>query len=139
MSSSIFEISLRDEYSFGDIKDVLLSCLGKEDSSVVDDLYYWMLPLEDQVNSIGLEISCSDLGYKTLVRGSCSFDLYGESLGRLATCLSFKLKTEVAIGDYINDKDLVTGRYMVFYPDGSIKHGYESINTGDVFEIDVIN
>ncbi|MDR6675092.1 hypothetical protein [Xanthomonas sp. 1678] len=138
MSSSIFEISLKDKFLFSDVANALLECLNKKVCGVVSDSIYWGLPLEQQINSVGLEVILSEIGYKTLVNGVCLFDLYGESLGKLAACISVKLKTEVVIGDCIKDTGLVTGRYLVFYPDGSFKNAYESVNDGDSFDVVVV-
>jgi hypothetical protein len=138
MSSSIFEISLKDKFLFSDVANALLDCLDKKVSNVVDDSTYWGLPLEQKINSIGLEVILSESGYRTLVNGSCLFDLHGEYLGKLAACISVKLKTDVVIGDYIKDTDLVTGRYLVFYPDGTFKHAYEFVNDGKSFDVVVL-
>ncbi|WP_152238358.1 hypothetical protein [Xanthomonas sacchari] len=139
MEIFLFEFSLKARFSYPDVASAALSCIGEHVGSAFDHSLYLGLSPEEQKKSIGLEVICADSGYRTLVNGISCVELYGNLLGEFASCMSFILKTEVVIGDYLVDFDMVTGRYLIYYPDGSFRHAYEVKNGGGVFDVAAID
>ncbi|MBU3056816.1 hypothetical protein [Pseudomonas indica] len=138
MSVSIFEVSFEKAVCISDIYCSISECLGFSVESVISEDLFWELSSAQQRVSVGLRVEWADQGYRTLVVGFCFLDVYGEALERLAMCLADRLTTKVAIGDYVNDVDFSTGRFIVVSPGGGREFGVEYSND-DFFDIRLIS
>lgn len=137
MSISLFEISLKEKFIFTDLAAVIPVCIGRGVKYTVEYDSFFSLSLEEQEVSVGLEFVHSRIGYKTLINGISCVDLSGEALGEFASRISIALETEVVIGDYIMDAEMATGRYLIYYPNGSFRHAYEIENGDGIFDVTV--
>jgi hypothetical protein len=65
-------------------------------------------------------------------------EVYGKELGKIAECISKISGSDVAIGDYINDVEFATGRFIVFHPTGVHSFALEEYLDGN-FDLVEIN
>lgn len=123
---NILELSISADIDLDTLRDGLARSLGADADRVIDDEDYWLRPLAERDELVGFYVARSTSKYPVLLTAHCAADVYGEALGLVATKMSAALGVSVAVGDFVHDVELATGRFVVYSPDGSARLGYES-------------
>lgn len=118
-----FQFSIERCLSFDDVRTVLSESLGVPQSNVFDSDEYWEhAQIKD---SVGIWVMHYDGQFKTIVNAYSGLNVSDEELGRLAIRMAPKFDSGVLIGDHFSDVPDLEGRFVVCYPDGILRFGYE--------------
>ncbi|XFC38203.1 hypothetical protein ACEF39_001193 [Stenotrophomonas indicatrix] len=118
-----FQFSIERYLSFDDVRAVLSESLGVPQSNVFDSDEYW--DHAQTRGSVGIWVMHDDGQFKTIVNAYSGLNVNDEELGRLAIRMAPKFDSGVLIGDHFSNVPDLEGRFVVCYPDGSLKFGYE--------------
>jgi hypothetical protein len=131
---NILELSIAADFDFDTLRGALSHALQVDVDQVIDDDEYWLRPLEQRAELVGFYVARANGNYPVLLTAHCAADVYGEALGDVAIRMAAHLGVCVAVGDFIHDVELATGRFIVYSPDGSRRFGYESAD-GEGFDV----
>jgi hypothetical protein len=136
MSINILELSLKDNIPIDMLENLIFKSMPFV-SRIVSSDEYWDIPQEDRASALGINVKYQDCGYKTLLDAYVEHEVYGKELGKIAKCISKISGSDVAIGDYINDVEFATGRFIIFHPTGTCSFALEEYLNGtfDLVEI----
>ncbi|WCD82668.1 hypothetical protein [Pseudomonas sp. TUM22785] len=138
MALDFFEVSIRDKLGFDNVCSALTECLGVPVENLVNESAYWELSESEREAAVSLRIDFSDRGYGVLITGLCFLDIYDEKLWALALCLSKRLKTDVAVGDYRDEVEGYPDRVAVFSPDGTKAFGIGISDADGSFDVEFL-
>lgn len=138
MALDFFEVSIRGKLGFDNVCSALAKCLGVPVENLVNESAYWGLSESEREAAVSLRVDFSDQGYGVLITGLCFLEIYNEKLWALALCLSKKLRTEVAVGDYRNEVEGYPDRMVVFYPDGTKAFGIGISDANGNFDVEFL-
>jgi glucan-binding YG repeat protein len=132
MSIEIFEISLKKHVSWPDLRAAMSFCTNINIDNITQSSKFWEIKSGD----MAVDVVWRDRGYMTLITGYCNTPFYEERLLHLAQCLSSKLNTDSAIGDYVTNKKekTVTDSYIICKPKGITTSGIVKEN-GQWFDL----
>lgn len=128
-----FEFSIRALVEYNEIRAFLGDVLRIDRSQIVPESTFWDSAESSQGKFVGLEVCHSDLGFRTLCKWRQTWNLRDIELFQIASCVSVRFNSEVAIGNFIDLQDGSADQFIVITPAKQFYRAYAVTNT-DVFE-----
>ena len=120
----VFEIGLRSYVPLAEVVFLLSQFFGIDARCIVSEDAYWSEAWEGKAR-VGVTVSTSSAGLRTNMSGCSYFSIDDMMLTRLAKEAARKFNSEAVIGDYRKSGIEARGRFLSYFPDGSV---WESVD-----------
>jgi hypothetical protein len=132
----VFEIGFREGLSIETIVDFLAGYFGLDRKCIVSEGEYWSNIWEGN-ERLGIGIQTAIDGLKTNLSGVSYRSLDDVALENLAKAAARSLDSEAVIGDYRKHGLDARGRFLSYFPDGSVWEAVDSSH-GSVSDVKVL-
>ncbi len=122
---NILELSIAGTPERHQVLAALARALGVYEWALIDEAAYWETSPDARKQLVGYDLAMGHGTHPLRLDAYCDQDVYGEALGLIGRKMAIRLNVEVAVGDFMGGQDVVTGRFIVYAPDGSYRFAFE--------------
>lgn len=132
----VFEIGFRERISIEALEEFLSEYFGLDRKCIVSEDDYWSKTWEGE-ERVGICVQAAIDGLKTNLSGVSYRSLDDVALENLAKAAARSLDSEAVIGDYRKHGLDARGRFLSYFPDGSIWEAADA-SRGSVNDVKVL-
>lgn len=131
----IYEFSIKDKVDYETLRNCISEHFELNVDSVLPEDEFW-----DQIGidpiAIGLAVTFADNGFRTFARLYVQSGLTDYSSILLASNMATRFNCDVAVGDFTDECEQASERFLVICPEESIARA-TAFENGDTFSLDV--
>jgi len=132
----LYEISLRSTLEYSQFRLFLSEILDISTDYIVTNSKYWKRIGVDDEFLVGLSILWSDEGFRTFAKWAQPTEMSDITFLKLASEAAIRFGTEVAIGDFTDEAEFSTDKFLVITPDEIVHHAIALYLNNDDFDVE---